>query len=84
MHDILEPVGLDREDGNYLSMKLGRALIWDVAVVETLDQLYVAATSQQAGAAADGQSGRFFSFEIAVVNKRGRIKTVIYTRSICR
>ena len=61
---ILEPVGLDRGDGkrpNGLTIfpwKFGKALVWDVTVVDTLAQSYVATTSQQAGAAADAAENR--------------------------
>ena len=56
---VLEPAGLDRGDGKrpdgltIFPWKLGKALVWDVTVVDTLAQSYVAATSQLAGAAAD-------------------------------
>ena len=61
---VLEPAGLDRGDGQrpygltILPWKLGKALVWDVTVVDTLAQSYVAATSQLAGAAADAAETR--------------------------
>ena len=61
---VLEPVGLDWGDGKrrggltIFPWKFGKALVWDVTVVDTLAQLYVAATSQQAGAAADAAENR--------------------------
>ena len=61
---ILEPVGLDRGDGKrpdgltIFPWKFGKALVWDVTVVDTLAQSYVATTSQQAGAAADAAENR--------------------------
>ena len=54
---VLEPAGLDRGDGKrpdgltIFPWKLGKALVWDVTVVDTLAQSYVVATSQLAGAA---------------------------------
>ena len=61
---VLEPVGLDRGDGKrpdgltIFPWKCGKALVWDVTVVDTVAQSYVAITSQQAGAAADAAEGR--------------------------
>ena len=61
---VLEPAGLDRGDGKrpdgltIFPWKLGKALVWDVTVVDTLAQSYVAATSQLAGAAADAAETR--------------------------
>ena len=53
---VLEPVGLDRGDGKrpdgltIFPWKCEKALVWDVAVVDTVAQSYVAIISQQAGA----------------------------------
>ena len=61
---VLEPVGLDRGDGKrpdgltIFPWKFGKALVWDVTVVDTLAQSYVASTSQLAGAAADAAEAR--------------------------
>ena len=61
---VLEPVGLNRGDGKrsdgltIFTWKFGKALVWDVTVAETVAQSYVAATSQQAGAAADAPENR--------------------------
>ena len=61
---ILEPIGLDRGDGKrpdgltIFPWTYGKALVWDVAVVDTLAQSYVATTSKQAGAAADAAENR--------------------------
>ena len=61
---VLEPVGLNRGDGKrpdgltIFPWKFGKALVWDVTVVDTVAQSYVAATSQQAGAAADAAENR--------------------------
>ena len=61
---VLEPVGLDRADGKrpdgftIFPWKFGKALVWDVTEVDTLAQSYVAATSQNAGAAADAAENR--------------------------
>ena len=61
---VLEPVGLDRGDGKrpdgltIFPWKYGKALVWDVTVVDTLAQSHVAATSQRAGAAADAAENR--------------------------
>ena len=70
---VLEPVGLDRGDGKrpdgmtIFPWKYGKALVWDVTVVDTLAQSYVAATSQLSGAAADAaearKSGKYESLE---------------------
>ena len=61
---VLEPVGLDRGDGKrpdgltIFPWRYGKALVWDVTVVDTLAQSYVAATSQLAGSAADAAESR--------------------------
>ena len=61
---VLEPVGLDRGDGKrpdgltISPWRFGKALVWDVTVVDTLAQSYVAATSQLAGSAADAAEAR--------------------------
>ena len=61
---VLEPVGLDRGDGKrpggitIFRWKYGKALVWDVTVVDTLAQSYVAATSQLSGATADAAEAR--------------------------
>ena len=61
---VLEPVGLDRGDGKrpdgltIFPWRFGKALVWDVTVVDTLAQSYVAATSQLAGSAADAAEAR--------------------------
>ena len=61
---ILEPIGLDRGDGKrpdgltIFPWKFGKALVWDVTVMDTLAQSYVATTSKQAGAAADAAENR--------------------------
>ena len=60
----LEPVGLDRGDDKrphglaIFPWRFGKALVWDVTVVDTLAQSYVAATSQLAGSAADAAEAR--------------------------
>ena len=43
--------------------KYGKALVWDVTVVDTLAQLYVAATSQLSGTAKARKSGKYESLE---------------------
>ena len=59
MTSLLEPVGLDRGDGlTFSPWKFGKALVWNVTVVDTLAQSYIAATSQLAGAAADAAEDR--------------------------
>ena len=61
---VLEPVGLDRGDGKrpdgltIFPWRYGKALVWDVTVVDTLAQSYVAATSQLTGSAADAAESR--------------------------
>ena len=64
MPSVLEPVGLDRGDGKrpdgltIFPWKFGKAVVWDVTVVDTLAQSYVASTSQLAEAAADAAEAR--------------------------
>ena len=61
---VLEPVGLNRGDGKrpdgltIFPWKFGKALVWDITVVDTVAQSYVAATSHQAGAAANAAENR--------------------------
>ena len=61
---VLEPAGLDRGDSKHpdgltiFPWQIGKALVWDVTVVDTLAQTYVASTSQLAGAAADAAETR--------------------------
>ena len=61
---VLEPVGLNRGDGKRpdglttFPWRFGKALVWDVTVVDTLAQSYIAATSQLAGSAADAAEAR--------------------------
>ena len=63
MASVLEPVGL-RGDGKcpdgftLFPWKFGKALVWDVTVVDTLARSCVVATSQQAGAATDAAERR--------------------------
>ena len=51
--------GSRRPDGlTIFPWRFGKALVWDVTVVDTLAQSYVAATSQLAGSAADVAEAR--------------------------
>ena len=56
---VREPSGLNRGDGKRpdgmtrVPWSQGKALIWDVTVVDTLARSHVALTSKNAGAAAD-------------------------------
>ena len=65
----MEPVGLDRGDGKrpdgltIFPRKFDKALVWDVTVVDTPAQSYVAATSQQAGAAEYQKQRKYLSLE---------------------
>ena len=55
---------MDRGDGKrpdgltIFPWRFGKALVWDVTVVDTLAQSYVAATSQLAGSAAEARKQR--------------------------
>ena len=58
------PGGLNGDDGKrpdgltIFPWKFGKALVWDVTVVDTLAQSYIAATSDTAGAPANSAEDR--------------------------
>ena len=66
---VLEPVGLSRGDGKcpdgltIFPWEFGKGLVWDVTVVDAVTQAYVAATSQQAGAAENRKRSKYRALE---------------------
>ena len=64
MSPVLEPVGLNRGDGKrpdgltIFLWKFGKALGWDVTVVDSPALSYIAATSVKTGAAANAAKSR--------------------------